>query len=161
MKAEDDDRGASLVVDIDDLGDEVLRHAEFFRVAAEHLEEVRAVVAERKAAMELLDATLSIAVRKDPAKYGVAKVTDSIVSAMVTVDPTFQKAQSRYLSAKKSQGIAQVQVDALEHKKRMIEKAVDLFLADFFADPSGGRAKKLSEEAGQSARRKLSKRTNG
>lgn len=160
MSDEEDD-GKSVVIDIDNLGEEVLKHAEHFRVAAEYLEQVRAVVAERKAALELLEASLSIGIRKDPTKYGVAKVTDSIVAAMVTANEHYQKAQKKYLGAKKSQGVAQVQVDALEHKKRMIEKAVDLFLADFFADPAGSRTKKFSETAGQAARRKLSKRTNG
>ncbi len=160
MSDEEDD-GKSVVIDIDNLGETILRHAEDFRVAAEHLEQVRAVVAERKAALELLEASLSIGIRKDPGKYGVAKVTDSLVAAMVIANEHYQKAQKKYLDAKKSQGVAQVQVDALEHKKRMLEKAVDLFLADFFADPAGSRTKKFSEEAGRAARRKLSKRVNG
>lgn len=88
-----------------------------------------------KAGMELVEAQVANRIRRNPAKYGFAKVTEPTIKEIVIASSSFQKAQKLYLQAKSNADHTEVAVSALDHRKRALEKLVDLVLSDYYSVP--------------------------
>lgn len=97
--------------------------------------EKRAAMDDRKAALELCEAQLGMQVRNTPGKFGLEKVTESAISAVVLGQPKYQKADRRFRSAKHQLDIVSATCSALEHKKRSLTLLVELHGMSYFASP--------------------------
>lgn len=107
-----------------------------------------------------LDVTLAqteMKVRKDPTAYGLEKVTDASVKALVTIDPFVVKAEELLIQAKHRVNILFAAKEAFEQRKSMLENLVKLFLSGYWSDPKiKGEAKEtLSKGADDAQKKKL------
>lgn len=109
-----------------------------------------------KTELDLVAAELDSLIRKNPAKYGLIKVTDKAIEAKIPTMPKYQEVQQRVQDARYELDVAKVAVTAMEHKKRALEKLVDLFLSEYYAEPIQRRHNSEVEEM-----KKRSARTRG
>lgn len=109
-----------------------------------------------KTELDLVAAELDLLIRKNPAKYGLVKVTDKAIEAKIPTMPRHKEAQQRVQDARYELDVAKVAVTAMEHKKRALEKLVDLFLSEYYAEPIQRRHSGEVEEM-----RKRTARTRG
>lgn len=146
-------------LDLYKLDHEAQRQPKLVKREGDRLSELRFDLAEKKAALDLEKASLELAIRGNPSAYSLDKVTEATIAATIVVQPEYQKAVRRFNRAKKQVDDQEATVNALEHKKRMIEKAVDLFLAGYFSEPKlRGAGREMAEEAGKRTARKPAKR---
>jgi len=95
-------------------------------------------LATAKADMELTEAEVELAVRNEPEKFvpnPKVKITETLISATVKVSKRYQTALRAYNAAKHAVGIAKAGTEAIDHRKRMIEKLCELQGRDYFSGP--------------------------
>lgn len=118
------------------------------RFAAE-LAEARKEHEEAKADLKVVRADLGLQMRADPDSFDIPKSTEGAISDAITVHDEHVKATKRTINAQYRADLLTGVVTALDHRKRALEKLVDLRLSDYFSEP---RAKKLaSREAMEKA----------
>ena len=88
---------------------------------------------EAKARLAVVQADLSNKVRSSPGDYGLDKVTEAGISAVILSLATFQKAQKGLQEANYQAEMAQAVIWALEHKKRSLTLLVDLHGMGYFS----------------------------
>jgi hypothetical protein len=117
------------------LDEELLRQARLFYEAMDALVEAKDKTLRTKAAFDLAEAELSLAIRKDPGSFGLEKATENSIGAAVIVNPKYRKAQEAYFDAKHEMDVCDVKVAALEQKKSMLESRVKLAGLESYASP--------------------------
>lgn len=86
--------------------------------------------------LEVLGAKLSNKARKDPASFGLDKVTDKAIDMAVKISAEYQEAQEEWFSAKSNADMLKEAVKAMEQKKRMLEVLITLHGQQYFAGPA-------------------------
>jgi len=117
------------------LDDEWIEQPRAFREMAEKLADARRDMAQAKAQFELVEAELSLAVRKRPEDFGLEKTTESSIGSMVIVQKKYKEAQQDYIDAKHQVDVLEAGVNALDHRKKALENLVQLQARDYFAAP--------------------------
>lgn len=107
---------------------------------AERLADARLELDEAKANFDLVGAECDYAVRSNPQVYDLDKVTERAVEKAVINQEEFQAAQRKVQKAKHKVDVLQAFVTALDHRKRALEKLVDLFGMNYYAKPEAGTA---------------------
>ncbi len=130
-------------IDLYNLDQEWQNQPKLYHTYAMILVEARKALEQAKADQELKFAKLELDVRKNPTKYGLAKVTEGSIEKTVTIQDEYQDVVRTVIKAKYRVDKAQVDVTTLDHRKKALEKEVDLFLADYFAQP---KAKSLASK---------------
>jgi hypothetical protein len=82
-------------------------------------------------ALKLVEARLSIDIRQNPVNYGMAKVTEDTVKALITVQQDFIDAQNAVISAKSELSESRAVVDALEVKRSTLKYLAELTIAGY------------------------------
>lgn len=109
--------------------------ARYFEVATE-LADARREYDELEAGLKVLKAEIDLDVRKNPDKYGLDKTTEGIVSSVVTKDSRVTIAHDEVRDARHRVDILSGALEALQHRKRALEKLVDLHLSGYYAAPT-------------------------
>ncbi len=135
----------------------------FFRWAID-LEGARDVLEDAKAEFDVVKSEIDLAIRSDPEDYEELpkeaveknKVTEKMVAAVVPMQKEYKEAQQVMFEAKYRVGILQAAVTTLEHRKRALEKLVDLYGQQYFAKPRASENSKevMEEVEKQSVRRR-------
>ena len=124
--------------------------------AMKDLADAKLAVDEAKTHLQVVEAETSKEVRSDPVEYGIEKVTEkAITECLVSSEPVVEATAS--LQEKKHHAdICQAMVTALDHRKKALEKLVDLHGQSYFATPqaSGESGKKMREVEKKSVRKK-------
>jgi hypothetical protein len=107
----------------------------FFKWARQSVA-ARGEVDRTKLAVDVAEARAEAAIRDNPEKYGLMKVTEAAISAAVKIHPKCIEAQDHYLRAREVAGLLDAAREAMEQKKRMIEILVTLHGQQYFAGPS-------------------------
>ena len=89
--------------------------------------------------LDVVQAELSMKIRKDPDDYDIPKVTEATVSNAITLSPEFQEANLEYIKAKHEANILLCAVKAFDQRKRALEHLVQLLGQQYFASPSAPR----------------------
>ena len=97
-------------------------------------------------ALKAVEASVASAIRRDPGKFKLEKVTESAIKENVPLQPDYINAIERVNETKHAVGILVATVRALEHKKRALEKLVDLHGQNYFSEPR-------SEHAGETLKK--------
>lgn len=126
----------------------------FFKYAS-LLAEAREEFERAKNSFELVRAELDQKVRSDPPRYGIHKLTEAAVSAVVPTLGEYQKAREELLAAKHKVDILEAVVTAMEHRKKALEKLVDLYLAGYFSYP---RSSDVSSEGVEDMQKRVLRR---
>lgn len=111
---------------------------------------------EAKANLELVQAELDLEVRSNPEKFDVAKVTENTVKAAILQDVRYVGALRKTNEARHDYEVACAAVSALDHRKKALEKLVELHLASYYAEPRAprGRKEEVEEMTKQRVRRR-------
>ena len=104
----------------------------------ERLADAQFVLDQAKSKLEVLKAELDALIRKDPAMFGLAKITEGAVATTVTAHPGIVDAVAAVNEAKHTVNILQAAVDGLEHRKRALTMLVELHGQAYFASPTTG-----------------------
>lgn len=137
-------------IDENALDEEWVNHPTKFHKYALRLANAKTMLAESKASLDVVEAEISLRVRKNPLKYGMdGKITEAVINATVLLNPKYQEALTEVTNAKHKVDILQAAVDALEHKKRALENLVTLHGQSYFASP------RVSKEAGEAMKSEM------
>ena len=85
--------------------------------------------------MKVLEAELDLEIRSNPKEYSIEKITEKAITATILTSQETKDLYTKTAEAKHKLKIAQAMIAALDQKKRMIEKAVDLHGQQYFAKP--------------------------
>jgi len=135
---------------------EWLRQAELYFEYASLLVDQRLDVDAKKSNIDIVKAESDKDIRNNPGRFGIVKVTEACVGSALNGHPNVIEAVKEHRDAKHDQGMLEAAVAALDHKKRALEKLVDLHHSSYFARPqarSEGSKEEVSEIEKKSARR--------
>lgn len=82
-------------------------------------------------ALKYEEARLSIDIRTNPINYGMAKVTEDTVKALIQVQQSYIDAQNAAIAAKSQLAESRAVVDALEVKRSTLKYLAELTVAGF------------------------------
>jgi len=133
------DNAEFLKIDEDKLDKVCFTHADTYFDFAKALADAREEVNLAKARLDVVEAEAEEEIRKFPRRFKLKEpIREGQIKLKVVLHPAVQKATDRLNKRKAKVGVLEAAVNALEHRKRMIEKAVDLFLANYFSKPKVG-----------------------
>lgn len=141
----EEERDSLVEIDEYNLDKEFYEQPKLMRRYAFKVADLRLIVAERKAAVDLVKAELELAIRAEPENYGVKKVTEKLVEAVIITQDEYKTALKKYNRAKHKLDQYQAIVSALEHRKSALEGAVKLHGQGYFAEPREPEGKPMTE----------------
>jgi acyl-CoA reductase-like NAD-dependent aldehyde dehydrogenase len=133
------------ILDIDKmaLDEEWVEQPKLYFRYAKALAEQRDGLDEMKAELELTKAEVESDVRENPDKHNLPKVTEKAVENAVIQSTEYQATLRRFNKRKKRVALLSALVEALDQRKRALEKLVDLQTMEYFSAP---RASNVSRE---------------
>lgn len=131
-------------IDQYNLDAEWIRQPKLYWKYAKKLADARVELDRKKTAIDVLKAEIDKAIRKNPAKFGLEKITESAIVNVITERKEFQQATEEMHEAKHGVDILMAAVMTLDHRKRALENLVDLHGQNYFSEP---RAKANGKEA--------------
>ena len=145
------------------LDTELVRQPQLYWEHAERLADTRRDHERAEAEKDLTWAELDAKIRGNPGDWGLDKVTESSVEQAIVRSTRYQKAVANAIDKKHDMDVAYAAVTALDHRKRALEKLVDLRLAEYYADPilPKGERGKMEDRAKREARTAGQKRQRG
>lgn len=120
---------------LDSLSEAWLEQPSLMFKHSEEMAKQRLVVDQAKSNLEVVQADLAQTIRTNPGRYGHEKVTEKIVEECVVGNKKYQQAVEALQTAKYELDILQAYVSALDHRKKALEKLVDLHGQGYFATP--------------------------
>lgn len=120
------------------------------------LAEARTMVDHAKSEVQLIEAELSAKIRNEPLKYGIEKITEKAITEHIATHRDYQSAGSLLIRKKYDADVVQAYVTALDHRKKALEKLVDLHGQGYFATPvaKGANHERMDDVTKKSVRRK-------
>jgi len=111
---------------------------------------------EAKNKLKVVEAEVSLDIRKNPSVYGLDKITEGTISATVVIDARVIEAQEAVIEVRHEMDIVDAAVSAMDSRKKALEKEVDLWLANYFSEPKikSENAEKFEEKERRVLRRK-------
>lgn len=126
-------------IDGEALDVEWLQQAELMRRYSVHAADMKRGVDEAKERLDVLHAQLDRDVRKNPAAFGIDKITESVVQSTIVLQERYQQLSSEHTNARYEHDIAMAAVRAIDQKKTALENLVRLLTASYFAGPQAPR----------------------
>jgi response regulator RpfG family c-di-GMP phosphodiesterase len=123
------------VVDETHLVEEWIVHPQRVYEYAQLAADTRALLDELKRNDDVLRAEVSLAVRRHPEVYGLAKLTEGVIDSIVATDTEVQNSAKKIIACKHKLDLAQAAVTAMENKKKALECIVQLHATAYFANP--------------------------
>ncbi len=120
-----------LEIDETRLDEEWVDQPVLFYSYAVNLANARRVLDQDKAYLEETKASLSLEIRDDPEHYGLVKITESSIEAVMT--SMIQSERTRVRNAKHEVDILAAAVSALDHRKCALENLVTLHSQNCFS----------------------------
>ena len=145
---------------------ELERQPRLYYEHAAKLADARRDYEQAEAEKDLVEAEVDRAIRSDPAEFGFdgnSKPTETAIKNAVATSKRVKATIHAAIQAKHAVDILQAGVTALDHRKRALEKLVDLRLAEYFADPilPKGEREKIENSTKRAARTAGQKRQRG
>lgn len=128
-------------IDRHDLVGEMEVHAQLFHKWASKVEEAQEERDDWKTKRDLHAADLDDSVRTEPEEYGIDRVTETAIKNIVLQDERYQYLQKKRLAAERKINAFVSAVRTMEHRKRMLEKMADIWLAGYYSENLHGRGR--------------------
>jgi len=141
-----------MTIDPDALDVEWIEQPRLMMQYSRHAAKTRLEVERKKEELDIVRAGLDMKIRVDPEKYGIVKLTESVVSSTIITQKEYMVANEEFLLLQYESNMVQGAVRALEGKKTALENLVKLHGQQYFAGPSVPRD--LSKEWAQHERQK-------
>lgn len=98
-----------------------------------------------KERLDVVRAQIDKEIRENPEKFGIEKITETVVLNTIVVDLRYRQKNKEYLEAKYEAELAMGAVRAFEQRKEALENLVRLHGTQYFAGPKMPRD--ITEEA--------------
>jgi hypothetical protein len=131
-------------IDPEALDVEWLNQPHLFLTYARNSANMRKSLDEAKQSLDIAKAEADKKIRTNPEKYGLEKITESVVANAILIENGYKAAFQEYLDAKYEADMASAAVQAMEQKKSALENLVRLYGQSYFAGPKVPR--NLTEE---------------
>jgi len=132
-------------IDKNILDEEWLNQPKLYFTWAVQLEDAKNAFEETKQEFDVTQAEVELEIRDKPTQFNLPeKTTEKMIATALMLTKEYQTGQSSVNKARHRVGIIQAAVTALDHRKRALEKLVDLHGQKYFATP---RASEHSKEA--------------
>ena len=144
------------------LDDEWVGQPELYWEYATAAVEARAVWEQAKARLDVVKAEFDIEIRTNPDDYDLPKVTETVIASTITTQKPVKDAVKAVIVAKEKLGYLEAAVTALDHRKKALEKLVELDARNYFSEPRAkGDSREVMEEVEKRAiRRRGRKKTS-
>ena len=129
------------------LDEELVKQPRLYHQYADQLADARRDHEMAESEMKVVEAEVSLLVRRRPDRFGIEKVTEDAVKKTVLLDKRVRQAEKEVILAKHKVDLLSAAVTALDHRKRVLEKLVDLRLADYYAEPRTREAREMMERS--------------
>jgi len=121
--------------------------------------DARRELAQAKADLEVTESELKRAVREDPGRFGIAKVTEDAIKSAVPVTDEYQAARQKVIDCQHEVDVLDAALEAIDDRRHALEDLVRLFLADYYGKPKAPEgAREGLEEAEMWATRRRGRR---
>lgn len=108
-----------------------------------------------KEALDLVKADLDRNIRENPDKYGIAKVTETVILNTIITQDEYKEAYHKFLDIQYEYNIAKVAVRAVAQRKDALENLVRLHGQQYFAGPRVPRNLKEEVEKRRSIQKRI------
>lgn len=125
-----------LTIDPDALDVELLRQPGLFMRYCELSAQAKLALDRSKENLDVLRSEMRLQIAGDPDKFGLVKVTEAAIDAVITIRTEYKEAQFNVSTAKQNADLAASAVRAFEMKKDSLQDLVRLCIAGYFASPS-------------------------
>lgn len=115
---------------------EWVRQARLFGEYAAQAAEARRDMERLKERRDVVVVELGLAIRRNPAEFGLEKLTEATVQAVITTHKQHQEVAAALAEAEYQLDMLNVAVRALDQKKTALENLVRLQGQNYFAGPS-------------------------
>lgn len=130
-----------LAMDPHELDEEWLRQPVLYMAYSEELAKASKVYAYAKEDLDVFRAELDKRIRLDPkAHTGLDKATETAIAGAILMDKDYRERQAGLIELRYRVDILSSAVKAFEHRKKALEKEVDLCLAGYYAGPKEPRS---------------------
>ena len=144
-----------LEIDLSNLHEEWLRQPMLYSQYAEASAEALRQKDLAKNKLEVVKAQLDLAIRSDPAKFELGKITEAAITNTILLQEEYQEVYREYIQAKYEFDILCGVVKSFDQRKTALENEVRLWGAQYFAGPKEPVA--IGKTFGDGARELLSK----
>lgn len=107
--------------------------------AGEAVADAEHAVAQAKAALEVLEAELRRAVRADPARYGLDKVTEQALADVVACSKQRKAAVAEVNRLRHAVDVLKAKLGAVQDRRRALERMVELLQINYYGEPRESR----------------------
>lgn len=145
-----------LEIDVDNLQEEWVGQPALYFKYAKLLADARDSYERHKAEIDVTRAEIDEVIRQDPEEFGLEKITETAVKMAIEGHPEYKEVVELALKAKHKVDIFQAATAALDHRKRALEKLVDMEVSMFYAEPKA--AEHSREAVRESTKRSVKKR---
>jgi hypothetical protein len=125
-----------LRIDEDSLDLELLNQASLFMKYAKHYAFTQKVVEETRQALDIKRAEVDKAIRENPEKFKIEKVTEGAIQSTILTDKGYQEVNQKHLEAQYEKNMASNATQAVTMRKEMLEGMIKLLAQSYFAGPS-------------------------
>jgi len=130
------DKPSFLDIDETALDKALVEQPTLFFKHSRRLADAKMKLDEAEREFDLTKADLSLSIRDFPGKFGLGeKVTEGAIAAATIMQERYQAAQRNVNSCRHAVQLMQGVVTALDHRKRALEKLVDLHGQEYFSSP--------------------------
>ncbi len=117
------------------LDKEWVEHSDYVYMFLDEQAESRIKMDAAKDNIEVVKAELDSQIRKEPSKFGLEKLTETLISNTIILLEEYGNALKQYLDAKEEYYKASNVCTAMEHRKSALENLVVLHGRGYWADP--------------------------
>lgn len=120
----------------DALDVEWLGQPQLMRRYTKHAADKKAEMDRAKELVDFTKAELDKEIRLEPEKFGITKITESVVLNTILMCKIYKNVMEDYIECRYEHQVAQGVVTAIDHKKTALESLVKLHGQQYFAGPS-------------------------
>lgn len=126
----------AVAIDPDKLDEEIFSQPGLYMKFSEIYSEAERRREKLKNKLGILEADLDFEIRSKPEKFGLKSlksITESLVKNTIQRQEEIQELNEKIIQSNYDLNIVKAAITSLEHKKKMLEKAVDLYNGQYFS----------------------------
>jgi hypothetical protein len=113
---------------------------------------------EEKSKLDIVQAELDRDIRANPSAFELGKITETVISNTVILQPEYQAQTRRVQSAKHDLDIMKAAIGALDHRKRALTLLVELWIRDYYSNPQLSTSRQAIDELNKQEARSRGRR---